>query len=173
MTPGVTAELPVSGLGVGDYTVVVIASKPVVGGVRASTIADSALPDAALAGGVDFAWFQPAAALGDDAVVSIPDLASDEPSAAAEATALASTLWIANPTDSAATVTVTPDGGSAQTLDLAPGTAAHVDLAAGKAVRLAGVGGLSASVVTGGPGLLAQSPLEPPPPSASPVNVHL
>jgi len=176
LTPGVTTELPVSGLAAGDYTVVVVAASPVVGAVRTSVIADDAA--AAGTGGtedtgsvtvsgaapiVDFAWSEPAAALSDEAVVAAPSGAST----------LASTLWLTNPTDSLVSVTVTTSGRADQTIRLEPGESSSVPMAAGAQLRLTGTTGLSAAIVTSGAGLLAQSPVQPPSPAAGPVRVHL
>ncbi len=169
LTPGVATELPVAGIGPSDYTVVVAAPVPIVGAVRTTVIADPTLPDPRLAGGVDFAWFQPAAPLDSEAVVEVPDLASGQ----SDLPPLTAMLWIANPSAAAATVTVTPAQGSAQRIELAPGATAHVTIPAGGPVQLDGVAGVSAAVVTSGQGLIAQSPLEPPSQAASAVRVHL
>ncbi len=169
LTPGVTAELPLDGIGPGDYTVVVTAKASLVGAVRTSVIASRKLKDPVLAGKVDFAWSQPAAALGDTATVTVPRVAGTS----ASPNPVASTLWIANPGAAAATVDVTIGSGAAKSIAVAPGAAAAVRLAAGTVATLRGTAGLSVAIESTGAGLLAQSPLQPPPSAASAVRIHL
>lgn len=197
LTPGVVTELPMSGLVAGDYTVVVRAPEAILGAVRTSVIADASLGEASLAGGVDFAWFQPAAPLGDRAVITVPEVAAPSiagpsedapinpitgqpfsdvtpivgsPSAAADAVSAA--VWIANPSDESASVVLTVEGASPQTFELEPGGARFVGVEPGKRIDLAGVEGLSAAIVSAGPGLISQSPLRPPASGSSPARIH-
>ncbi|MBO9579012.1 MAG: hypothetical protein J7480_09640, partial [Microbacteriaceae bacterium] len=150
LSQGAVAELPIEGIAPGEYTVVVTADEPLVGALRGSVTGP---------GGTDFAWFSPAGSLGDRAVVATPD---------ADSVVLA----IANPGDADRTVTLTGPDGDAE-LVVPGGGSVLVEVEGRSDYSLAGMNGLRAALRADGDGLVAQTPLQPPAPLATPVRVHV
>ena len=148
LTEGAVAEVPMPGVAPGEYTVVVTADEPLVGGVRTSAIGTA---------GVDFAWFSPADALGDEAVAATPRVEAPR-------------LFIANPTSAERNVTLTGPDGDVPIVIPAGGTAV-AEVLPDADYTLSGMSGLRAVITGGADGLLTQSPLLPPAPLARPVKV--
>jgi len=150
LTSGAVSEIPITAVAAGEYTIVVTADEPMIGAVRATATGKQ---------GIDFAWYAPLSALGEDAVVVTPD-------------ADAVVLSIANTTDADRTVTMTgPDGD--ETVEVPAGATASIEVDARAQYALNGMAGLRAAVRSGAEGLIAQSPVLPPPPLARPVHVHV
>jgi len=188
LSQGAVAEVPITSVAAGSYSVVVTADVPLVGAVRQSSTGTA---------GTDFAWFAPADALGEQAVVVAPGSAvsgaavtptstptptagattspttsATTPTTAPAAGGLGSTLTIVNPGTTAASITLASSAGSvARTVPA--GGAVTLALADGTRYALSGTAGLRAAVTSGTAGFLAQSPLLPPAGSAQPVTVRL
>jgi len=145
---GAVAEVPIPGIAPGTYTVVVTAAEPLVGAVRASRTGSA---------GIDFAWYSPAGGLGETAVISAAELGTS--------------LWVANTGAAERTVTLGAPAGE-QSLVVPAGGAVSATLTAGAEYSLSGMSGLHAAIVSGGNGLVAQSPLLPQAPLEQPVRVH-
>ncbi len=150
LTAGTVSELPLSGVAKGEYTVVVSASAPIVGAVRASTTGKA---------GTDFAWYSPAAELGDRALVTTPDASTV-------------VLAISNATQAERAVVLTgPDGDLPLTIPA--GGSISTPLQSKAEYSLSGMSGLRAAVRSGeADSLVAQFPLLPPAALAEPVLVH-
>jgi len=150
LTGGAVAEVPIAGVAAGQYTIVVTADEPLVGALRASAIGTQ---------GIDFAWYSPAAELGEQAVVVTPD---------AEAVVLS----IVNTTGEKRTVAMSgPDGETI--LEIPPGGTVSTEVDPRAEYALSGMAGLRAAVGSGVEGLAAQSPVLPAAPLARPVRVHV
>lgn len=150
LEPGAVVELPIQGVAPGEYTIVVSADEPLVGAVRASVTSSA---------GTDFAWYSPAGELADRVVVATPS---------ADSVVLA----IANDGSSERSVTMTGPEGELPLVIPAGGTLL-VPLESAADVELRGMQGLRAALRAGGDGLVAQTPLQPPPALARPVHVHV
>lgn len=150
ITEGAVAEVPIAGVAPGEYTVVVTADVPLVGALRASSTGSS---------GTDFAWFQPADALGARAVAVAPAVPSP-------------VLYVANPLDAEAQVTVTA-GPNVLQLTIPAGGTGSLSLNANAQYVIEGRPGLRAAFTTGASGFIAQSIVQPPAPLATPVRVHV
>jgi len=150
LTAGVVTELPIDRVAPGEYTVVVLADGPVIGAVRASVTSTA---------GTDFAWYSPAAELGDPVALATPDTKR-------------AVLAIANPTASDRSVTLSgPDGET--TVEIPAGETILTPVDGAARYTIGGAGGLRAAVRAEGDGLVAQFPLQPPAALAKPVNVHV
>jgi len=181
LTPGLVTEHVLERVPAGDYTIVVTADSPLVGAVRNSTLATTTAGPR-----VDFAWATPAAPLADRAMLALPRLAdgggsvATVPGGTAAQTgaappgnvALGYVLWITNPGASPAAATLTIAGQAPITLEVAPGATEWVQLPVESTATLEGVRGLAAALLAIGPGLNAQSPLQPPGQLASEVLVR-
>lgn len=151
LSAGTVTEVPLRDLADGDYTVTVTSAVPVVAAARVSTSDGT---------NRDFAWYTGASPLGPDTLLSVTGPA---------------TLHLANPGASPAAVTLTvadgtapgsaapggtaPSGtapdAAAQRVEVPAGGAVAVPLAHRGSYRLAGAGGLVASVGYSGGGTLA------------------
>ncbi|OJX64692.1 MAG: hypothetical protein BGO95_02840 [Micrococcales bacterium 73-13] len=150
LAAGAVSETPIERVAPGDYTIVVTASEPLVGAVRASV---------ATPAGTDFAWYSPAGALGDRAALPAPR-------------APQVVLALANPTAEDRSVTLAgPDGDAV--VKVPAGETVLTELEPGEDYSLSGIAGLRAAVRAGGDGFVAQFPLQPPAALAKPVRVHV
>ena len=150
---GRVVDVPIPNVGTGRYTAVVTATTPFLAAVRVSSSG---------AAGVDFAWVPSATPLAEQAVVAVPG----------PATSPASSLVIANPSTVDAVVTVTDEQGAEVEVTVPAGTSVSTPVPAGATLRLDGGLGLVAAIVTGGDGLLAVSPVQPPAAASRPVTVY-
>lgn len=141
LTADVPAEVPLTGLAAGRYTVRVSAAAPILAAVRQSAGADA---DA------DFAWYSAAPRLSGPSLFAVP-------------AGPAGVLTIANPGSAAAEVTVAAtDGGSSQTVAVAPGSSGTVRLAPNTVYRIdGGDADVRAGVSFAGDGALAAFPVWP------------
>jgi len=150
ITAGGVVELPIEQVAPGEYTIVVSADQPLVGAVRASVSTKA---------GTDFAWYAPAGALGDRAIVAAPD-------------ADTAVLAIANPGPEDRSVTMTGADGDV-VVEVPAGATALEPLEPGEQVLLEGMAGLHAAIRAGGDGIVAQLVVEPPAALAKPVKVNV
>ncbi|TFB53922.1 DUF5719 family protein [Cryobacterium tagatosivorans] len=148
--PGIVAEIPLPGLAVGSYAVRLVSDQPIVAAARASA-ADGA--------GKDFAWFAASVPFPGDFMVSV-------------APGPAPTLHLVNTGPGEASVTVTAENGSSDTLPVGPGATASRPLGAGERYVVAGGTSLVASVSYAGPGMLSGFTLTPSGPLAAPIRVY-
>jgi hypothetical protein len=150
VTAGGVVELPIEQVAPGEYTVVVTADQPLVGGLRASVSTKA---------GTDFAWYSPAGVLGERAVIAVPDTQT-------------AVLAITNPSTEDRSVTLTgPDGDVV--LGVSAGSTVLQPLDPGVQVELDGMAGLRAAIRASGDGTVAQVVIEPPAALAKPVNVNV
>lgn len=134
LVAGTPAEISLSGLEPGAYTVVVEADAPVVAAVRQQ---DGSGRDA------DFAWVTPAPELDADVLVAVP--AGPTPQ-----------LHLANTSDEEATVTLEPvTGGEPEEVVVPAGESLGVDVAARTTYRLSTTAIVHAAVMMTAPGALA------------------
>jgi len=103
---------------------------------------------------VEFAWYSPAARLGQTAASAVPR-------------AFTSTLAVANPGGAEREVSL----GDGATLVVPAGGWTTIEVAAGPLI-LSGADGLSAAITIHDEGLIAQAALQPPPQLARPVTVY-
>jgi len=146
---GEVLDVPVPNVGTGGYTVHVTATEPVLAAVRVT---------AAGTAGTDFAWVSQATGLADDAIVAVPDAVDPR-------------IAIANPRATDAEVVVEVDGKPTTVTVPATGSVL-LPVVGDEEVRLSGVAGLSAAIVTGRAGLLSVSPVQPPAAVSRPVTVY-
>jgi hypothetical protein len=148
----------------GSYTVVLDSNQPVVGGVRVSTVLDTAGADATtttdtVAPPSDFAWYASAPTLTADTAVSIAEGPSPVFSAM-------------NPGKTDITVVLDAGTGSPLSLKVPAGAAASIPVVPGASYLLRGAAGLNASISFAGDAQLAAYPVASPRPLASPITVH-
>jgi hypothetical protein len=171
---GQTSELPLDsaeatdtgGVAIpdGSYTVVLTSDRPIVGGVRVSTVQDTAGADATassdtVAPPCDFAWYASAPLLGGDTEISVA--AGPSPVFAAM-----------NPGTTDITVVLDAGDGSPLSLKVPAGAAASLPVAPGTSYLLRGAKGLAASISYAGNAQLAAYPLTSPRPVSGPITVH-
>ncbi|MET0782427.1 MAG: DUF5719 family protein, partial [Microbacterium sp.] len=139
LAAGIPTAVELGGLAVGQYTVEVAAGAAVVAAVWQTT---------GFGAGSDFAWYTPAPA------VTAPSLFAAPPGPVP-------VLTLANPTETAITVTVdSVDGSSTTEVTVAPGASEAVRLTARTVYLLdAGGGGIRAGVSQTGDGALAGFPV--------------
>lgn len=134
------AEVGLSNLDPGLYTVSVDADDPVLAGVR---IQDGVGP------GSDFAWVMPAPEIADEVLMAVPA----GPSA---------TLYLANDEDADATVALEPTtGGEATQITVRAGSSTSVKVDARTVYSLTASSAVHATVAMTAPGALAAWPLWP------------
>ena len=135
----VPAQVSLSGLEPGRYTVEVDAEAPVVAAIREQ---DGFGLDS------DFAWATPAPEIQDEVVFAVPS-------------GPAPRLQIANTSDQDATVTLEPlDGGEPQEVSIAAGETRGVEVEARTTYRMRTTGAVHAAVTLTAPGRLAVLPVQ-------------
>ncbi len=146
------ADVPLSGIGDGIYTVTVSADEPVVSAARTTTIG--------AAGGRDFAWFASVAPNNFHfAVATTPDVPSR--------------LHLVNPSRTLAVmVTVTPENGAPTAVTLDGGQSFSLDTTATPRVVISNNGPVVASASFVGDGKLSAITIAPPDQRAAPLTVY-
>lgn len=140
LEPDLPAQVSLSGLEPGRYTVEVDSEAPVVAALRQQ---DGFGRDA------DFAWVTPAPEVDGEVVFAVP---SGPPGR----------LQLANSSDEDATVTIEPlDGGASQEVLIAAGATAGIDVEPGATYRMQSTGPVHAAVALTAPGALAVLPVQP------------
>lgn len=140
LTADTPAEVGLSNLDTGLYTVYVDAESPVLSGVR---VQDGVAP------GSDFAWVMPAPEIADEVLVAVPN----GPEA---------TLFLVNDGDADATVELAPmSGGEAQEITVPAGSSTSVDVSARTVYSLDPASPVHASVAMAAKGALAAWPVWP------------
>lgn len=152
ITAGIPTEVELPTLVAGDYTVEVTAESPVVAAVWETT---------GFGEGSDFAWYAAAPEVGAPSLFATPP-------------GPAPVLALANPTDTAVTVSVDAvDGAFAQQVTIAPGESASVPLTARSVYRLSTEGGgIRAGLTQSGDGALAGFPVWPSDAAAGEITVY-
>ena len=145
---GRVLDVPVPNMGTGTFSIVVTSLEPLLAAARITAVSPA---------GTDFAWLTPAGALGPESVVAIPD---------ADGAGIA----ITNPLDQDVEVVLEVDGDET-VVDVPAATGTVVPVEPGSTVRMRGVAGLVASIVTGLDGMLSVSTVLPPPAVSRPVTV--
>ena len=153
LDPGVVTDVPIEGLVDGSYSVVVETAVPVVAAMRVSTVAVTSAGTTPV-GAADVAWFAAATVLSDSVFASV-------------AAGAGASLHVANPGDTAATVTI-----GANTVSIAAGASVTVAVTGGESLSISGAEGLYASVSYGAPGRLATYLLSSVANSEAPVVVY-
>lgn len=158
--PGITTEVPLTGLAPGMYSAALVSDQPLVAAAQSSTAGGA---------GRDFAWFTASGTLDDEFLVSV-------------ATGPAPILVLVNTGRSAATYTVSPRTGTPTTGTPTMGTPTTVSVAAGRTATLpltaagsylvSGGSSTVASVTYAGDGLMASFPLSQAGPLAAPIRVY-
>lgn len=148
LEPGVVSEMQLSLLGPGIYTVVVDADAPVLAAARAGVVGEAKR---------DLAWYRSAPVLSGGQLVAIPE----GPGAR---------LFLHNPRNTEQTITVTREGGAPESITIAPGATHRIDAEAGN-YRLAGLGGIAATVSYTAAGQLASFAVTSTNPLAEPIKV--
>jgi len=146
---GNVAEIPLTDLKDGSYTVTINSSVPVVAAARTTSIGASKR---------DFAWFVSSAPLGDSLLAAVP-------------TGPGGVLHLANPDEKDRTVTITPAGGKAATLVVPAEGAAHLAVSATR-YTIENAEGLRGSVSFAADGANSTFALAPPGPLAAPIEVY-
>ncbi|WP_435743856.1 DUF5719 family protein [Microbacterium sp. PMB16] len=145
------AEVALSGLEPGTYSVEVDADSAVVAAVRQQ---DGSGRD------TDFAWVTPAPEIDSDVLVAVPSGPAPQ-------------LHLTNTADEAATVTLeATDGGPSQEVSVGPGEYVSVDVAARATYRLGTSGPVHASVSMTAPGAIAVLSLRPGAGAESAITVY-
>ena len=149
--PGTVAEVPLTDLKDGSYTVTVNSSVPLVAGVRTAAIGTKSR---------DFSWFSAARPLQKELLAAVP--------AGGEAT-----LHFANGGEADKTVTVSglTGGGKPTALKVTAEGGALLKVAPG-AYRVTGADGLEGSISFAGDGRSSSFALSPPGPLAAPITVY-
>lgn len=145
---GVVAEMQLSLVTPGVYTVVVDAEAPVLAAARAGVVAEKSR---------DFAWYRAAPVLSGDQLVAVPE----GPGAR---------ISLYNPKGEAQQITVAREGGEAETVTIAPGATHRVDASAGN-YHLGALHGIAATVSYSGAGQLAGFAVTSTNPLAEPIEV--
>ncbi|TFD40741.1 hypothetical protein E3T37_05235 [Cryobacterium sp. TMT2-10] len=148
--PGLTTEVPLTGLAPGMYSAALVSDQPIVAAAQSSS---------AGAPGRDFAWFTASDTLDEEFLVSV-------------ASGPVPTLVLVNTGGSAATYTVSPRSGEPATVDVAEGRTATLPLTAGGSYVVSGGSSTVASVTYAGDGLMASFPLSQAGPLAAPIRVY-
>lgn len=140
LVAGMPSDVSLSGLAPGTYTVEVEADAAVVAAVRQQ---DGSGRES------DYAWVTPAPEVDREVLLAVP--AGPTPR-----------LHVANTSDQAATVSITPvDGGEAEEAVVPPGESVLLDVTAQTTYRLQTTGVIHAAVTMTAPGALAVLPVEP------------
>jgi hypothetical protein len=140
LTAGAPADVSLSGLEPGTYTVEVDADAPVVGAVRQQ---DGSGLDS------DFAWVTPAPEIDTDVLIAVPDGPTPQ-------------LQIANTADEESTVSLEPvDGGESQQIVVPAGESVSVDLESDTTYRMRPSGTVHAAVTMTAAAALAVLPVLP------------
>lgn len=152
LTAGLPADVSLSGVAPGSYTLEIDAGAPVLSAVRQQD---------GLGAGTDFAWVTPAPEIDEDALVAVP--------AGPEAQ-----LHLMNTTDVDATVTVTPDEGRGepQQVTVGAGSSVEVDVTAQTTYLLQTSGTVHSAVTMASAGALAAWPVQPSPGAAQSIRVY-
>jgi len=153
LDPGVVTDVPIEGLVDGSYSVVVETTVPVVAAMRVSTVAVTSA-GVTPAGAADVAWFAAATALSDSVFASV-------------ASGTGASLHVANPGDSAATITI-----GTTSVSVAAGASVTVAVTGGEVLSITGAEGLYASVGYAAPGRLASYLVSSVANSEAPVTVY-
>jgi hypothetical protein len=158
---GRVAEIPLDGLGDGDYTLTVTSNVPVVAAARTTTQGGThatGAPDSAGAAHMqDFTWFTAGESLPARTTVAV-------------AAGPAPRVHLVNPGTTRATATLV-SGARTVRLDVPAGGAASAPLSPG-IYTLSGPSGMMASVGYAAPGQLASYPVTPPAGQDSPIRVY-
>lgn len=150
LVAGIVTEVPLGSIGDGVYTVRVTATRPVVAGVRTSTIGSS--------GATDFAWLASAQPIsGETALIAAP---GPDPH-----------LNIASSSKAATTVTLTAASGTVSPFSIVAGGAVTVPLIPGADYTMSAATGVFASVSYQGDGELAGFTISPPSAVSQPIRV--
>lgn len=152
LTGGLPAEVSLSGVAPGSYTLEVAADAPVLSAVRQQD---------GLGAGTDFAWVTPAPEIDQDALVAVPA----GPDAA---------LHLLNTTDTDVTVTVISDEGRGEPQTVAVGAraSAEIDVSARTTYLLQTSGTVHAAITMASAGALAAWPVQPSPGAAQSIRVY-
>lgn len=150
-TAGQVTDLPLDGLNDGQYTATVSSTKPIVAGVRSSSVAGS--------GAIDLAWTGAAPAITRATLFTV----APGPNA---------TLTLANPTAKAVSAKVQGAKGAPTTITVPAGSSATQLLRTGSVVRLTNADGLRAAVSYSAGGRIAAYPLFSPTAVSTPVKVY-
>jgi len=152
--PGIATEIPLGPLAVGSFSVQVRSDEPIIAAAR--TIARTA-PEGA--GGKDFGWFSASAPLEGDFAVAVAGGPSP-------------TLHLVNSQAADASLTLTPEGGTAVEVQVDAGASATVPLVSGARYVVSGGDQLWALVDYSGDGVLSSFAVSPPGPLASSIRIY-
>ena len=156
LDPGVVTDLPVDGLTDGSYTVTIASERPVVAGLRVSTVPPAGETPSS---GSDFAWLTSVQALNDRALVTVADGPRPQ-------------LHLSNPTDDSAEVVLEAiDGDDIEVVVPANGSAV-VDLEQGATYEIGGFDTLYGSVSYQADTALAAYAVLPPASAAGPIEIY-
>lgn len=161
---GAAAESGTVSIPDGDYTVVLDSDRPIVGGVRVTTVSAAGAAangddSATGAPASDFGWYASAPTLTGDTAVSVAPGPSPELSAT-------------NPSAVAVTLVVRSPGASDVTLVVPAGGTATVAVTAGSSDLLVGARGLVVGISYAGDAQLAAYPVTSARPVSGPITVH-
>jgi hypothetical protein len=148
--PGIATDVPLEGLGVGNYSLTVDSDAPVV---------TSALASATGTAGRDFAWFSSSAPLDGDFAVATP--AGPSPA-----------LNLVNQGGTVATYSLRTEQDVETLVTVRAGAAVALPLAASTRYLVSGGTSTIASVSFAQDGLLSSVPIRPPGPLAAPISVY-
>lgn len=148
--PGIVTEVPLSPLAVGSYSVRLSSDEPIVAAARTATVGAS---------GRDFAWFSASSPLTGDFAVAVAEGPSP-------------TLHLVSGGAKDASLTLTPDSGTAVTVRVASGASATVPVQGGARYVVSGGQQLWALVEYSGDGVLSSFAVNPPGPLASSIRVY-
>ncbi|MEJ1230307.1 MAG: DUF5719 family protein [Galbitalea sp.] len=151
---GTVVDLPLDNLSDGDYTIVVKSSRPVVAGVRVSTVGS-----AASGAGADFAWASAAPLLTSRALVAV-------------ASGVTPLLHLENPTGTAQSVSLSPRSGADITATVPPESAVSVPVLPGQTYQLTGFVELYAAVSGTTDGGVTSYAISPSTPGDGPLRVY-
>lgn len=152
LAAGLPADVSLSDLSPGSYSLEIDADAPVLSAVRQQD---------GLGAGTDFAWITPAPEIDADALFAVPE----GPDAA---------LHLMNTTEADVTVTVTPDEGRGQPQEVTVGarSSVDVDVAPRESYLLQTSGTVHAGITMAAAGALAGWPVQPSPGAAQSIRVY-
>jgi hypothetical protein len=148
--PGITTEVPLTGITAGSFTVRLSSDRPIVAAARAATTGTAS---------ADFAWFPASNALPGDFLVAVAEGPSP-------------TLHLHNPRDTDAELAITTDDGARTRVTIPAGQSAVVALRPSARYTVTGGTSTVASVGYAGDGQLSSFALQPTGPLATPITVY-
>ncbi|HOB57420.1 MAG TPA: DUF5719 family protein [Rhodoglobus sp.] len=154
---GRVAEVPITDLESGNYTVRIVADTPTLAAVRVSNAAPAATADTPAA--TDFAWLTAAVPLTSTAQLTV-------------ATGPSPLLHIANPTTAAVSMTLTAAGGEGTIVELPAGASTSLPVEGGETYTLSGYDTLYAAVSLAGDGMIARYSAQPSGAGSDPIRVY-